>query len=399
MSARQDILIVGAGLSGLLAAIAFASETPGAGARVSLIDAGEISRAGADGRVTTLAPSSWRMLQRLGIALPAAGLMTGMRVGEGQDDSPWQFELPSRPDAPLAYVVENIALRAALLDRLSQLQIKRFDQATITNMTVDGQVELRLASRDEALSAPLLIAADGRQSAIRRLAGISVSTHDFKQKSLVCTVQHDENHDGVALQRFQSVGAIASLPLANPHQSQIVWSDCSTAIDAALALDGQTLGGLINERLWGALDVTTLVDKPQAFPLIARRAEMMTRDRIALIGDAARTIHPLAGQGFNLSVRDIAALVETVVEAKQTGQDIGMAGLIGYERWRRSDETLLGAVTGALSARPSRMGGLGRILGHARRAAFATTDRLSALHPFIRQEAAGETGDRPTLLQ
>jgi 2-octaprenyl-6-methoxyphenol hydroxylase len=399
MSTRQDILIVGAGLSGLLAAIAFAIETPGAGAPVTLIDAGEISRAGADGRVTTLAPSSWRMLQRLGIALPAAGLMTGMRVGEGQDDSPWQFELPSRLETPLAYVVDNMALRAALLERMSALNVKMISHAAITDMEVDGQVELSLASQEKTLSAPLLIAADGRQSMIRRLAGISVSTHEFAQKSLVCTVQHDEEHDGVALQRFQSVGAIASLPLANPHQSQIVWSDRRAAMDAAFALDGQTLSALINERLWGALAVTKIVDKPQTFPLIARRAEAMTRDRIALIGDAARTIHPLAGQGFNLAIRDIAALVETVTEAKQTGQDIGMAGLIGYERWRRSDETLLGAVTGALSARPSRMGLLGRTIGHARRAAFATTDRLSALHPFIRQEAAGETGERPTLLQ
>ena len=400
MGPDTDVLVVGAGLSGLLAAIALARPEPGAGRRVTLADAGTVGRDTPDGRATALAPSSTRMLARLGIALPEAAPLTGMRVGEGEADSPWQFELPSRPDEPLAHVVENAALRRACLAALDTLDVKRVEGVRLTGLERSGHVRARFDD-GRTVDAALVVAADGRDSAVRRLSGLSVSRHDFRQKALVTTVTHAEDHEGTALQRFQSVGAVASLPLPDAgrtHRSQIVWSDRTAAVDAACALPASALAALIDDRLWGALEVTGIAAPVQSYPLTGQRAEALSAERVALVGDAARIIHPLAGQGFNLAVRDVAALVQSVGEAAATGQDVGTAGLIGYARWRRVDETLLGAVTAGLSAVPSRLGRLGRLVGHARRAVFATVDEWPALHPFIRAEASGDTGERPHLL-
>lgn len=399
MSEHTQIAVIGAGLSGLLAALTLSNRPQGPGCDVTLIDAGQIDRTPKDGRVTALTPSAMRMLARLGIEGLDATPMTAMRVGEGAADTPWQFELPERTDAPLAYNVENEALRAALLKSLKGSDVTLRDRVRVDAVEQDGLATLSL-SDGTTLTATLVVAADGRNSTLRRMAGLSVTTHDFRQSALVTTIIHAEPHDGIALQRFQSVGAVASLPLATTtagHRSQIVWSDRTDAVNAACALPEDALLALINERLWHALDVTGLDAPVQSYPLIAQRSEALCRGRVALVGDAARAIHPLSGQGLNLAVRDIAALAQTIGDAVATGQDIGTAGLIGYERWRQADETVLGTMTTALAAAPSR--GPLAILGHARRTAFAAVDELPSLHALIRREAAGETGEKPALLR
>jgi len=399
MSDTTQIAVVGAGLSGLLAALTLSHPDHGPGCDVTLIDAGEIGRSSEDGRVTALTPSAMRMLARLGVEGLGETPMTGMRVGEGAADTPWQFELPKREGEPLAFNVENAVLRAVIVHQLSTSSVSLRENVRVESIDQDRLTTLTL-SDGTSLTASLIIAADGRNSALRRMSGLSVTAHDFKQRALVTTITHAEPHDGIALQRFQSVGAVASLPLATTkagHRSQIVWSDRTDAIEAALTLSDSALIALMDERLWHALDVTGLDTPLQSYPLIAQRCETLHSDRIALIGDAARIIHPLAGQGFNLAVRDIAALAHTIGDAVATGQDIGTAGLIGYQRWRDADETALGTMTSALASAPAR--GPLSILGHARRAAFAVVDELPSLHSFIRSEAAGETGERPALLR
>lgn len=398
MSEHTQIAVVGAGLSGLLAALTLSNSDHGPGCDVTLIDAGRIDRTPKDGRITALTPSAMRMLARLGIDELDATPMTEMRVGEGAADTPWQFELPNRDGEPLAYNVENEALRAALLKRLQDSDVILRDTVRVNAVEQEGLATL-LLSDGSTLTAALVIAADGRNSAVRRMVGLSVTTHDFLQQALVTTIIHAEPHDGIALQRFQSVGAVASLPLATTsagHRSQIVWSDRAEAVDAARDLPENALVALINERLWDALDVTGLDAPVQSYPLITQRSEALCSGRIALVGDAARVIHPLAGQGLNLAIRDIAALAQTIGDAVATGQDVGTAGLIGYARWRQADEMTLATMTTALAAAPAR--GPLAILGHARRAAFAAVDEMPSLHSLIRREAAGETGDKPALL-
>ncbi|MEM7728876.1 MAG: FAD-dependent monooxygenase [Pseudomonadota bacterium] len=399
MSERTDIIVVGAGLSGLLAALALSDTDHGPGRSVTLLDAGGIDRPSDDGRVTALTPSAVRMLHRLGVRDLEATPITGMRVGEGDADTPWQFELPDRTGEPLALNVENAALRRALLMEVRRRGIGMRDHTRVAGLDTAGLATLMLED-GSSLTASLIVAADGRNSAMRRLSGLSVSRSDFGQSALVTTVVHAEPHEGIALQRFQPVGAVASLPLATVeghHRSQIVWSDRPEAVEAARALPQNALVALIDERLWHALEITGLDADVQSYPLVGQRSEALAKNRVALVGDAARIIHPLAGQGWNLAVRDVAALAQGVSEAVETGQDIGRAGLLGYERWRRTDETMLGAVTTALSAAPAR--GPLSLIGHARRAAFAAVDELSSLHTLIRREAAGETGERPPLLR
>lgn len=402
---RSDIIVVGAGLSGLLAAIAMADPDYGAGRTVRLIDAGQIMRADEDGRATTLTPSALRALKRLGVALPDLAEMTGMHVGEGDQYSPWTFDLGTAQaldakdrSTPLAYIAENGALREAFLTRIAALPITLESDSRVKNLSLTKGACVTLDTGEDRV-ADLLLACDGRGSVMRGLADISVSDHDFKQYALVTTVAHKRRHEGSALQRFQTVGAIAALPLPDHggvHRSQIIWSDRQIAIEAATQLPEQALIRLMDERLWHRLEMTGLTRPRQTFPLHARRAETLSIPRLALIGDAARTIHPLAGQGFNLAIRDIAALTDGIKDAVQTGQDIGTAGLIGYEQWRRMDETVLGLTTAGLSSAPKR--GPGRLLGHLRRASFAAVDAVPSLHALIQSEAAGELGSRPNLL-
>jgi 2-octaprenyl-6-methoxyphenol hydroxylase len=395
-------------LSGLLAAIALAEPDYGAGRSVTLIDPGPLGvkeDAHGDGRedsrATSLTPSAVRMLNRLSVDMPPLAPMRGMRVGEGKADAPWQFQLDAPDGEALAWFIGNDAFRDVMLRRAVALGVTCLGGRRVDALTVDGLAILTLDNGDR-VSAPLVVAADGRDSAVRRLAGIGLTERPFEQSTLILTAIHDKPHHDIALERFQSVGAIGSLPLLDDeqgrHRSQIAWSDRSVAVAAAKSLSRADLAALIDERLWGQLGVSDIVGPRQAFPLTARRADKITGDRVALIGDAARTVHPLAGLGFNLAIRDIGALTDGIREAVQTGQDIGAAGLQGYANWRAMDATLISQLTEGLSA-ARRDHPVGRLVGHVRRGVFALLDATPSLQPLIRLEAAGEIGTLPSLLR
>ena len=398
MSRDYDIIIVGAGHIGLVAALAAAQ----AGFRAALIERGDISAARGDMRASTLAASSVILLKKIGLfdrLAPHMQAVTDMMIGEGRvgDISPLSlhFDAQQRSSA-MAYMVENEVLRQACADAVIETNtIDVINGQAVTDYAASERTAVVTLDDGRALTAPLVIAADGRQSALRAMAGIPVSRHDYDQKALVVSVSHSVPHNGVAHQLFLSGGPFAILPMTQ-NRACIVWSDKARAIDAALALPQAMFKAELMRRMGDVLGEAELLSAPQSYPLSLQMAERYTKDRVALVGDAAHVILPLAGQGLNMGLRDAAALMDCITAARAAGLDIGGASLVDYGRWRRFDNTSLAAMTDGLNALFSN--GI-TPLRHLRRLGLVSVDQIPAMRAFFMAEAAGETGELPALLR
>lgn len=369
----------------------------GAGLRVALIDRAPLDRVVADGRASSLAPTSLQMFENLGVEIADhVQPLRDMLVTEGQPDSPWRLHFEGDGDGgDLGGLVENAHLRAALLKAI----------AAQTELTLFAPVEAQVSARDasgvqidvggQEITAALLVAADGRDSALRRASGINVNATSYNAASLVAIVEHDAPHDGLAWQGFAQTGPLALLPLTE-QRSQVVWSGPTAAIEAAVALPEADFLGLLRERSGDYLGAMRLSTSRASWPLRLQIAETFVAERLALVGDAAHVIHPLAGQGLNLGLRDVASLIEGVMDARAAGQDIGVAGLLEYDAARRPDVKLMGAATHGLF---NLYQVKSTAIGHLRRAGLFLTNRTTALKSAMRLEAAGQTGTLPRLMQ
>ena len=403
MSTEYDIIIVGAGPAGLIAALAAEK----AGFRAALIERADISAPRQDIRASTLAASSVVLLKKLELypaLAPHLQTVTDMMIGEGRvgDISPLSLHFDGQQrSSAMAYMIENEVLRQVCA--AAALDTKNIDvfneQAVIDYMSCEREAVVTLDD-GRALTAPLVIAADGRNSALRAMAGIAVSRHAYDQKALVVSVSHSVPHGGVAHQLFLSGGPFAILPMTDNAKGDgracIVWSDKARAVDAALALPAPAFKAELMRRMGDVLGEVTLIAPAQSYPLSLQMAEDYTKGRVALVGDAAHVILPLAGQGLNMGLRDIAALLDCMTAARAAGLDIGGASLVDYGRWRRFDNASLAAITDGLNALFSN--GVAP-LRHLRRLGLASVDRVPAMRAFFMAEAAGETGDLPTLLR
>jgi len=387
-----DIVIVGAGLVGLTTALACAD----GGAKIALLDRTEI-KAGKDSRASALSSTSLRLFRNLGVDL--SGKLQPIRdmlVTEGRPDSPWRLHFEGDGDgADLGALIENSDLKAALIDRVSQSKsIQMVAPITVENFE-ETAAQVSLATDQGPLRAKLLIAADGRNSGLRRKAGITVQRFDYDAASLVTTISHSLPHEGLAWQRIIKGGALAVLPLRG-DRSQIVWSGPTKAIGAAQAVSEINFLALLSEKMDGYLGEMACVAPRQTYPLRLQVADGFSKGRIALVGDAAHVIHPLAGQGLNLGLRDAAALADGVKAAIETGQDIGVTGLLEYDVWRNTDTRSFGFLTHLIS---ELSGTNNPILGHARRLGLAVTNRSRALKSALGNRASGEGRDLPELMQ
>ena len=397
MKTDFDIIIIGAGLVGLSAALACAYK----GASICLLDAAAPEKTD-DGRASAIAASSYTMLEHLGAAEVLKGQVqpiTDMLIADGAvgDVSPLTLHFDSAEvDGPTGYMVENNILRRALLNLVQKNEAIEFlAPIDIKDTSRTAKTATVTLGDTTELTASLLVAADGRNSGLRQKADIDVQRFAYEQKAIVTTFEHELPHDGVAHQIFFAGGPLALLPLTY-NRSSIVWSDTARAVDAAMALGDMAFTAELARRIGGFLGEIKLCAPRQTFPLSLQMAERYTGNRLVLVGDAAHAIHPIAGQGLNMGLRDAAALADVVAESRSVGLDLGGSAIEAYEAWRNFDNKMLGVSTDVLNRLFSN-----NIMPirHARRLGLAAVNRSKTAQKFFIKEAAGETGNLPSLLR
>jgi len=370
-----------------------------------------------DGRASAIATASFRMMRALGVADALvegddthAGPINQILVSDGQaGEAPSPLNLffdsagiaETNDGEPLGYMVENRRMRHALHEqtkkqdnitwiapaRVSGIEASD-DKTTITFDTSDGG--------GKTLSAALLVAADGRNSFVRKMAKIGVTGWPCNQKAIVTTVEHELPHDGIAHELFLPAGPFAILPLTG-NRASIVWTETPRAADAAMALDDKRFAAELARRFGDFLGWVKPVAPRWCYPLSFQHAKTYVGDRLVLVGDAAHAIHPIAGQGFNMGLRDAAALAEILVQGRAEGRDLGGDfTLAQFEDWRKFDNTVL---THACDVFNKLFSNNLAPLKHARRIGLTVVDKLPPVRQFFMKEASGQVGDLPPLLR
>lgn len=403
MTHDADILIVGGGLNGPALALALAQ----GGLSVAVIDARPaIARAeeAFDGRAYALALASVRVLQALGLWRGLRGLaqpINGIRAsqghaGQGASALMLGFDAAEIEEGAMGQMVEDRHLYAAFLAAMhADPRVTLHSGARVVAQDTGGRAASVTLEDGRVLRGRLLVGCDGRDSAVARRAGIKRWGWDYGQTALVCAIEHQKPHGGVAHQFFMPPGPLAILPLPG-NRSSIVWTEARDRAAVIAGLGPEAYLAELRPRFGDFLGDIRLAGARFGYPLGLSLAESFAAERVALAGDAAHGIHPLAGQGLNLGLRDVAALAEVLVEAHRRGLDVGAPDVLaGYQRWRRFDTAMLVAATDGLNrlfSNDNPLLRLGRDLG------LGLVNRLPALRRGLIREAAGLAGDLPKLL-
>lgn len=401
----SDVLICGGGLVGLALAVALSKGLEGELA-VTVVDLGPLdaARLRGDARARALGAASVRFLSAIGvwpvveasaqrvsaIEITDSALADGVRPtlltydpGVGGDG------MVIVEDPPLVRALMAAAKAApgvTLLPgrRVVALQAQQLSPAVVT--LDDGT----------RLTSPLVVACDGRSSQVRGMAGIKCMGWSYPQAGIVATIAHEIGHGGRAVQHFLPSGPFAMLPLPGTRTC-VTWSEDRTEAERLMAADEATFCAALEQRCGGRLGRIRLDGLRQSWPLELHLARSLVGDRVALVGDAARLVHPLAGQGLNLGLRDVAALADVIEDAARAGQDLGVANTLErYERWRRADGAFSAAAFDSLNRLFSNES---RLLRTARAAGLGLVDRLPALKRLLVDEAAGLNGDLPRTMR
>lgn len=395
---RTDAVVAGAGLSGLSVALALAE----AGLRVTLVDRADPRGAAgrADVRTTAISLSSRRLLHALGAwsaVADGAEPILDILVSDAGSPNHLHYDHRTVGDEPMGHIVANSDLKDSLLERLAaQPGVAFADPGTIVGLTVTpGTAELALAD-GRRLSGAVVVAADGRDSAVRRLAGLRTTRVAYRQSSVVDTIAHALPHHGLAHERFLPGGPLALLPLPG-SRSALVWTERSAVADRIARLDEDAFAAALLERFGDSLGALRPLGPRRVYPLELVTAERFVADRVALVGDAAHAIHPVAGQGFNLGLRDVAALAEVMADAVGLGLDPGSATVLrDYQKRRRFDTMSLVASTDGLVRLFSNDIAPVRTL---RRLGLRAVERIPAFKRVAVRHAMGTLGTLPRLLR
>jgi 2-octaprenyl-6-methoxyphenol hydroxylase len=393
MQEKFDIVIVGAGLVGLTAALACAKK----GAKVCILDQ-KLPNIKGDMRASAISASSFVLLKNLHVIDSIVGniqaidkiFISDSRVGRKN-----KLNLKFQNLNHKGYMIDNSILKNELLKLIKKSHgiTLKAPVKILKTFTNSDKVKINL-DNNLRIEASLLVAADGKNSNYRKSADISVRFTHYKQSAIVTTIGHEFAHNGSAHQFFFPGGPLALLPLTK-NRSSIVWSDSSLASGAAMSLNDSDFIDELSYRINGLLGKIKLLGPRQIFPLNLQMANRYTAKRLVLVGDAAHSIHPIAGQGLNLGLRDAAALADNVALSIRKGIDLGSEVIQEYEKWRSFDNNKLGITTDILNRLFSNKNSSLRII---RRLGLDGVNRSELLKTFFIEEASGLTGELPTLM-
>jgi 2-octaprenyl-6-methoxyphenol hydroxylase len=398
---KTEILIGGGNLAGLSLAIAL-KQGLGGGFSVVVADP-MLDRASGDARASAIAAAARRLFETIGawdaISADAQPILDMVVTDSKLDDAIrptfLTFDGEVTPGEPFAHMIENGPLVAALLMRAREADVDLRPLA-VAGFSNEGERVVARLSDGAEISAQLLVAADGARSHIREAAGIQSFGWPYHQSGIVTTVAHERAHHGRAEEHFLPAGPFAILPLKG-DRSSIVWTEESKEAERIVSLPDADFHSELEKRFGLHLGEISVVGPRRAYPLGLSVARSFIAERVALVGDAAHVIHPIAGQGLNMGLRDIAALAEAVVDAARLGLDVGSPNVLErYQRWRRFDTMAMGVATDGLNRLFSNHSDALRLV---RDVGLGIVDRLPMLKDVFIREAAGVTGDVPKLLR
>ena len=401
MSFDTDIVIAGGGLNGTSLALALAS----VGFAVTLVDplpADTRADRDFDGRGYALSIASQRVLKALGVwanvaqeAQPILDIkITDGRPGEGPSPMMLAFDHAEIEEGPMGFMVQDRHLRPALLQAVGEARVQQLNETRVVGQAPDANGISVTLDDGSTLRARLLIGCDGKSSGVAKRAGIKRTGWTYGQTALVCAIEHDLRHNGTAHQFFMPAGPLAILPLVG-NRASIVWTDKTDRAADIQALDEDAYLDVLRPRFGDFLGDISLAGKRFSYPLGLSLAQDFIAPRVALVGDAAHSVHPIAGQGLNAGLKDVATLAEVLADAIRRGEDIGRADVLTrYRQWRRFDTATLALATDGFNRLFSNDNGFLRTI---RDLGLGAANALPGLRRSLIREAAGLTGDLPRL--